>query len=153
MTRLNERIQTSLPIVEAFEYLADFANSAEWDPGVASSDRVGEGDVGVGTRYRLGIRRGERVTPMEYVITAFEPPTRVVLHGEGSGVTAEDEIRFEPRPDGAGSIVDYTADIRLQGLRRIAEPFLGGMFRKIAQDAADGIERTLERRAAERGRS
>lgn len=154
MTRLNERIETSLPIEEAFAYLADFAHSKEWDPGVASATRIDEGDLAVGARYRLGIRRGDRVTPMEYVVTAFEPPTRVVLAGEGSGVTAVDEIRFERRPGGEGSVVDYTADIRLQGLRRIAEPFLGGMFRSIAQDAADGIERTLEgRAAAARGRS
>lgn len=148
MTRLNERIETSLPIEEAFAYLADFANSEEWDPGVASSTRVDDGDLAVGARYRLGIRRGDRVTPMEYRITVLEPPTRVVLVGEGSGVTAVDDIRFEPRADGQGSVVDYTADIRLQGIRRIAEPFLGGMFRSIAQDAADGIERTLEQRAA-----
>ena len=36
MTRLNERIQTPLPIEDAFAYLADFANSEEWDPGVAT---------------------------------------------------------------------------------------------------------------------
>ena len=66
MTRLNERIHTPLPIEDAFAYLADFANSEEWDPGVATAERIGSGEVGVGTRYRLGVRQGDRVAPMEY---------------------------------------------------------------------------------------
>lgn len=155
MARLNARIPTPLPVLDAFEYLADFANAAEWDPGVASSERIGAGPVSVGTRYKLGIVRGEKIVPMEYVVTDFERPTRVVLEGTGSNVHAIDTIRFEP--DGAGSIVDYTADINMTGLFRLAQPFLGGTFRRIAADATNGIRRTLEARAekarADQGRA
>ena len=145
MTRLNERIQTPMSINDAFAYLADFANAEEWDPGVATAERIGA-EVGVGTRYRLGVRQGDRVAPMEYRITIFEPPRRVVLVGSGSRVKATDEIRFEA--NAAGTIVDYTADIRLTGILRLAQPFMGGIFRKIAEDASDGIARTLAERAA-----
>lgn len=148
MTRLNERIATSLPVEEAFDYLSDFANASEWDPGVATAERIGDGPEAVGARYRLGIRRGERVVPMEYRITHYEAPHRVVLEGAGSGVRAVDEIRFEA--DQRGTIVDYTADISLTGLMRVVQPFLGGTFRRIAEDAAGGIHATLERRAATR---
>ena len=30
MTRIHERIATSLPIEATFDYIADFANSEEW---------------------------------------------------------------------------------------------------------------------------
>ena len=150
MTRLNERIETSLPIEEAFAYLADFANSQEWDPGVASAERIGsEEAVGVGARYRLGVRQRGRVVPMEYRITDFEPPTRVVLVGSGSGISATDELRFTRTGD--ATVIDYTADIQLGGLLRLLEPFLGGTFRRIAADASGGIRRTLAARAAARG--
>ena len=99
-----------------------------------------------GARYRLGVRMRGRVVPMEYRITAFEPPRRVVLHGSGSGVAAVDEIRFEPV--GAGTRVLYTADIRLGGPMRLVQPFLGGAFAKIAHDALDGMRRALDARAA-----
>ena len=79
MTTLRERIETPLPIDEAFAYVADFANSQEWDPGVATAERLDPGPVGVGSRYRLGVRMGGRVAPMEYRISVFESPTRVVL--------------------------------------------------------------------------
>ena len=69
---------------------------------------------------------GGRVAPMTYRITHFERPDRVVLVGTGSGVDSVDDIRFERSGD--GTAIDYTADIRLQGVRRLLQPFLGGTF-------------------------
>lgn len=146
MTTLNERIDTTLPTEAAFDYVADFANSEEWDPGVETAERLDEGPVGVGSRYRLGVHLGGRVAPMEYRITEFERPRRVVLVGEGSGVSAVDDIRFAPAA-GGGTRIDYTADIRLGGLLRFAQPFLGGAFANVARKAADGMRRTLAERA------
>ena len=77
MAVLREQLETALGIEEAFAFAADFANARRWDPGVASSERLGDRQVGVGARYRLGIRMGSRVAPMEYEITRFEAPNRV----------------------------------------------------------------------------
>src|SRR5574338_648511 len=84
MAILRERIETSLPIADAFAFVADFANAERWDPGVATSIRLDDGPVRVGATYRLGIRMGGRVAPMEYEITRLEPGHRVVLAGRGS---------------------------------------------------------------------
>ena len=152
MTSFESAIETRLPIDEAFAYIADFANSMHWDPGVATTERVDAGPVGVGSRYRLGVRMGGRVAPMEYRIAVFEPPRRVVLAGEGSGVTAVDEIRFVPAGD--GTRVDYTADIRLGGLPR-ARPAIprAARSRSWPANAVDGMQRDpRERAAARRGR-
>jgi carbon monoxide dehydrogenase subunit G len=146
MTRLRETIETPLPIGDAFAFIADFANSSRWDPGVASSERIDAGPVGLGARYRLGVRMRGRVAPMEYRITTYEPPTRVVLTGEGSNVSAVDEIRFEATPSG-GTAIDYTADINLGGWMRLVQPFVGGAFEKIAKDALGGMQRALDERA------
>jgi carbon monoxide dehydrogenase subunit G len=145
MTRLHEIIETPLPVDEAFAFVADFANAQHWDPGVATSERIDEGPVGLGARYRLGVRMRGRVVPMEYRITTWEPTSRVVLTGEGSNVSAVDEIRFEPA--GSGTRIDYTADIRLGGWMRLAQPFAGGAFKKIATDALGGMQRALDERA------
>lgn len=146
MTTLHERIATALPLDEAFDYIADFANAQEWDPGVVTARRIGDGPVAVGTRYELGVRMGGRVAPMEYRITVLDRPDRVVLVGSGSNVEAVDDIRFERAGD--GTVIDYTADIRLGGILRLAQPFLGGSFAKIGRDAAEGMDRTLAARAA-----
>ena len=145
MTRLRETIDTTLPIDETFAFVADFANARHWDPGVATSERIDPGPVGVGARYRLGVRMRGKVAPMEYRVTTWEPGRRVVLAGEGSNVSAVDEIRFEPTP--TGTRIDYTADIRLTGWMRLVEPFAGGAFEKIAKDALGGMKAALDTRA------
>ena len=146
MPVLKERIETRLPVEEAFAFVADFANAASWDPGVASSEREGPGPVAVGARYRLGVRMGSRVAPMVYAVTKLEPPRRVVLEGHGSGVAATDDIRFEA--GGAGTVITYVADIQLVGWRRVLAPFAGAAFRRVAANAKAGMARALEERAA-----
>lgn len=145
MTRLHERLTTRLPLDETFAFIADFANSMIWDPGVNTSERIGDAPVGVGARYRLGLTVRGRDAFMEYEITEYEPNRRVVLKGEGSGVSAVDDIRFEA-VDG-GTRIEYIADINLTGLLRLAQPFVGGAFDKIAKDAVEGMQRTLDERA------
>ena len=145
MPRLHETIDTHLPIDEAFAFVADFANCSLWDPNTATSVRIDDGPVRVGARYRLGVRQRGSVVPMEYEVKAREPGRRVVLAGQGSNVRAIDEIRFESIP--TGTRVDYTADISLTGWMRLAEPFAGGAFEKIAKDAVAGMQAALDDRA------
>jgi len=142
MPVLREQIDTRLPLDQAFAFVADFSNSERWDPGVATAERTNPGPVGVGSRYRLGVRQRGKVVPMDYEITVFEPSSRVVLSGSGSGVAAVDDIRFASTAD--GTRIDYIADIQLQGVMRLAAPFAGGAFAKIARDARDGMQRTLD---------
>jgi hypothetical protein len=148
MAVLRERIESRLGIDEAFAFVADFANAERWDPGVAESVRLDDGPPRVGARYRLGVRMGGRVAPMEYEITRYEAPNRVVHEGRGSGVRAVDDIRFIQTT--TGTRIEYVADIRLQGLLRLLAPLAGGAFRRIADNARNGMQRTLDDLARER---
>ena len=40
----------------------------------------------------------------------------------------------------------YDADLRLKGVRRVAEPFLRSALKRLGDDALDGLEATLARR-------
>ena len=148
MPTLRETIETDLPPHESFAFIADFANAPAWDPGTATSERLDSGPVGVGARYRLGVRMRGKVVPMEYRIETFEPDRLVVLRGEGSGVRARDEITFQPTESGtgggSGTRIEYVAEIHLQGLARFLEPLLGGTFAKIGRAARDGMQRALD---------
>lgn len=145
---LRETLETTLPPAESFAFISDFANAPAWDPGTATSERLDAGPLGVGARYRLGVRMRGKVVPMEYRIETFEPDRRVVLRGEGSGVRARDEITFHAH--GSGTRIEYVAEIHLQGPLRFVEPLLGGIFAKIGRDARDGMQRTLDQLALDR---
>jgi len=145
MTRLVRRLETRLSTDEAFAFIADFGNAMHWDPGVATSETIGSGPTALGSRYKLSVRMGSRVSPMEYRITTFEAPSRVVLAGEGPGVTATDEIRFTP--SGTGTTIDYIAEIQLGGFLKLAQPFLGKQFDALARNAVEGMKKTLDAKA------
>jgi dehydrogenase/reductase SDR family protein 12 len=146
MTRIQERISADLPVEAAFDYIADFTTNAEWDPNTTAARRLDEGPIGVGAHYEVHVRLGGRTAPMTYRITEYDRPNRVVLVGEGSGVSSVDDIRFERSAD--GTTVDYAADIQLGGFLRLVQPFLGNRFERLGKDAAAGMTRELQRLAA-----
>ena len=145
MPLLHETIETRLEPEAAFDFIADFANASAWDPGTATSRRIDDGPIRVGSRFALGVRMAGAVRPMDYRIVELEPGRRVVLAGSGSGVEATDTISFEP--SSRGTRIEYRADIRLVGWRRLLEPVAGGAFARIAREARDGMQRTLDERA------
>lgn len=145
MTRIEEDLMTPLDRETAFSYVADFSRQAEWDPNTVSSRRIDPGDLGIGARFALEVRMGRKSVPMEYRITEFERPARVVLVGEGSGVWSQDVITFTETPD--GTRVDYVAEIKLSGILGLAQPLLRPAFARIGRGAIEGMQRELDRRA------
>jgi uncharacterized protein YndB with AHSA1/START domain len=127
-----------------FDYLADFETTEEWDPGTVRTVRV-EGDGGVGTAYRNTSRFGGRETELTYVVEELARPDRVVLRGENKTVVARDTMTF--RGDGGGTRVSYRAEFRLKGLARFAEPLLRRPFRKLGDEAEQGLRDALGRLA------
>ena len=123
MARLHEQIITKTPIEAAFSYTADFDNLEQWDPGIAASARIGTDPIGIGTQFNVVATFGSREIPMVYTITEFDPPNRIVLVGEGSTLTAIDEITFAEVPQ--GTAITYTADLTFRGVMRFVAPLLG----------------------------
>jgi len=136
-------IEVDCPADTAFAYVSDFARVSEWDPGVVESRALGDGGpVDVGSRFELVTRfRGNR-QQFEYVVTAFDAGRREVrLLGEGEKARSRDEIRVD-RVDGR-TCISYEAEIRLKRALRLAEPFLGGTFRRMGDDALAGLQERL----------
>ena len=147
MPVITETVETDLPVEAAFEYVANFENVVEWDPGVTAARKVTDGEAGVGTEFDLVILYGSSPLSMTYRITEWDPPRRVVLEGDGSRSFAVDRISFLPTVNGTS--IEYQADIRLKGVYRAAEPFLGRLFRSVGDGARAGMESRLRELAAE----
>ena len=146
MTMLIETLQTPLSRPEAFAYIADFSRQSEWDPNTTSSRQIGEGEPGVGSRYALEVKSVRKSVPMEYRITEYEAPSRLVLIGEGSGIWTEDVFTFSETPE--GTHVEYQAEIKLSGLLGFVQPLLGRGFDGIAKGAVAGMKQQLDALAA-----
>ena len=146
MARYVDAIDLPIPIEEAFDYLADFSRTAEWDPGVEEARRITRGKVRLGSRFRVTVSFLGRRIPLEYRITEFERPSHLVLSGGDSSLRSVDEITFVSRP--GGTRVTYEARLELVGIRRIADPILDLLFQRIGRLAVRG----LRERVAEAGR-
>ncbi len=117
MARYHTTVRSSRRAEETFDYLSDFSTTAEWDPGVVEAERLSTGPVGMGSTFR------------------------VVLAAEAQSARSVDEITVLPTDH--GSEVTYDADLRGQGLFRLADPLLGLAFRRIGERARDGLTRVL----------
>ena len=141
--RYRREIEVARDPQDVFDYLADFANAAEWDPGIAEARRLTPAPTEVGSRFEvIAVFRGKRQR-FEYVVADYEEGRRVALRGEGAKARSDDVITVS---GGEGRArVGYEADIRLKGVYRIAEPFQRSTFRRMGDDALDGLARTLGR--------
>jgi len=142
MARYRGTVVSTRSAEDTFDYMADFANAAEWDPGTASAERLDAGGVGLGSAFRLDVRVGSRTTPLDYRIVGFERPHRVVLLAESDALRSEDTMTVVPTADG-GSILTYDADLKLSGPFALANPLLGLLFDRIGDKGVDGLRRTL----------
>ena len=113
MARYRGTVISTRSVEDTFDYMADFANAAEWDPGTASAERLDVDELSVGSTFRLGVRVGSRTVPLDYRITVFERPHRVILLGESDTIRSEDTMTVVPTADG-GSILTYDADLTLK---------------------------------------
>lgn len=143
MPKYSTTIDVGADADTAFGLLADFANAAQWDPATVSARRLDDnGPVGVGSRFELQMKIAGRENAIEYEITEFEAPRRVVLRGENSGSVAIDEITVEPR-DG-GSRVTYEADVGMKGAFKLATPLFGPVFKRMGDAARDRMQEWLD---------
>jgi uncharacterized protein YndB with AHSA1/START domain len=107
MPETTETTTLPRPADEVFRYLADFGNLAEWDPMFERSERRDSGPLGVGSRFRaVGSVAGNDL-PLELEVVEFDEPRRVVLQGQGDGISTREDLRVEPT-DG-GCEVTYTS--------------------------------------------
>jgi carbon monoxide dehydrogenase subunit G len=141
--RYRREIEVPTPPGETFAYLADFSTTAEWDPGIAEARRLTPEPTALGSRFELIATFGGNRQRFEYVVTELEDGKRIALHGVGEKALSDDLITVVSTAN--GTRIGYEADIRLKGVRRIAEPFLRSAFTRMCDDAMDALAARLTR--------
>ncbi len=141
MARYVTTIESALPRVEAFAYMADFANSRLWDPSVSEARRVGEAPLGIGSAFDLVARFGGRDVPLRYEIVDYDAPRRVVLEARRPGFVSTDTITVQSAGD--GSIVHYDATLAFGGLGRLLDPVMQRVFDRVGARATLGLRTAL----------
>ncbi len=126
------------PPAEVFAYLPNLDNLAEWQMGVVSARRTSEGEMGVGgtalvAREIMGQRMEAPLT-----ITEYDPPRRLAIGSEVSGVKGHATLELAPTDEGAATDRCFAMEIRGSMLISFMEPM-------IASAAGGDIDASLTR--------
>ena len=141
MARYVTKVRTRRSVADAFAYMADLRNFAEWDPGVRKVVQVEGNGAGPGAVFDVTLS-GRRGTTLRYRTVEYSEPIRLLVVADTSLLRSTDRITV--RADGDATVVTYDADLSLKGPLQLAAPLLAVVFRRIGDRAAAGLRRVLD---------
>ena len=113
------------------DYLKDFANAEEWDPGTQRCIRSDSGPIGVGSTWHNESKIVGVHTELTYTLRELAP-NKLVFVGKNKSATSTDTIAVESADN--GSVLTYRADLEMHGLAKILSPAMKLVFEKLAND-------------------
>lgn len=143
MTTVSRTFSVSPPPATVIDYLKDFANATEWDPGTEECTRIGDGPVTVGTQWHNKSKIAGVSTELTYTLEQLTDDT-IVLVGRNESAQSTDTIVVQPK-DG-GSEITYQAVIDMKSTAgKLAAPLVKLVFEKIGGDTEDQMSDALNR--------
>ncbi|MGJ0119787.1 SRPBCC family protein [Williamsia sp. MIQD14] len=130
------------------EYLSDFGNAPQWDPGTQTCTRNDDGPIRVGSNWHNESKIAGVSTELTYTLKTLTADT-IVLVGTNDTATSTETITVHP--DGGGSEVTYTNEIELQGMAKIGAPAMKLVFEKVGVDTEKQLTEVLNGLAGPQG--
>lgn len=122
MAEIVESIDISCRVGDVFDYAADFSHFPEWQGGVVSARREGDGPLAVGSRAIVTRQIGPREQARTEEITELNPPRTWAVRGSGGPLTAIAKVTIEPLEAGRRSRVTMALDFKAHGIARLLLP-------------------------------
>ncbi|WP_200938142.1 SRPBCC family protein [Aeromicrobium sp. Root472D3] len=128
---------------DVFDYLSDFENTNEWDPGTVETRRT-SGDGGIGTTYSNRSSFAGREVELTYTTIGYDRPTFFSARGTNAQSTATDSMTFTR--DGDRTQIHYRADFQFRGIVKYLAPLvLRRKLDALADETIEHIRASLER--------
>ncbi|RLV50407.1 polyketide cyclase [Nocardioides mangrovicus] len=141
MPTISRTFTVTPPPAVVIDYLQDFANAEEWDPGTDSCRRIDSGEIAVGSSWHNVSTIAGVSTELTYRLQELTPE-RLVFVGTNDTATSTDTITV--RPHGSGSELTYEAVIEMHGAAKLASPIIKLVFEKIGSDTEDDMVKVLD---------
>jgi hypothetical protein len=141
MAKYTVSVESSKSVEEAFAYMADLRNFANWDPGVLTVTQVAGDGAGLGSSFDVAVKSVGGGTVLRYETVEYDEPGNLLVEARNSKFTSIDRITVVAKDE--GSIVTYAAELLLNGCLSPLNPLLGLVFNRIGDRAAAGLRRVL----------
>jgi uncharacterized protein YndB with AHSA1/START domain len=122
-----------------FDYLADQGTEVQWNPDCVSMQKLTDGPVGVGTRFRAKWKQGPVV---ETECTRFDRP-RMWRYENGGQISVVLTVTLEPSPSGGTRMTSH-GEWTPHGWFRLAFPVFIRMMRRAERTVVANACRALE---------
>jgi carbon monoxide dehydrogenase subunit G len=109
------------PVDVVVNYLKDFANAVDWDPGTKSCTQEVPGPIQVGTTWHnISVLKGKE-TELTYRLAELSAE-HILLVGENKTATSRDDLTVKPTD--AGSTITYHAQVEFHGIAKLVGTIL-----------------------------
>lgn len=143
MFRIEGELVIDRPVEAVFDFVADERNEPRYNPHMRSAQKVSEGPIRAGTRFRSQVASMGRTIGMATVLTAYERPRRLDSATRVSFMDTSGSLTFEPA--GTGTRMRWSWQVEPRGLLRLASPVMAGVGRRQERATWVGCKRYLER--------
>jgi carbon monoxide dehydrogenase subunit G len=140
MPSVSRTFAVTTPPDRVIDYLKDFGNATEWDPGTQSCTRDGEGPIEVGSTWRNVSKIVGVTAELTYTLNTLSNRTLVFV-GKNNSSTSVDTIVVDA--SGAGSVITYQADLEMKGAAKLLSPAMKIVFERVANDTKKQLTSVL----------
>ena len=145
-----------LPRGHLWRGLTDLEAAHSWMPGLVTIERLTEGPLERGSRWRETRMVFKREATEEFEVREMEPPRRLALRVDGAkGSSRRGEYLFEyllEETDSGAAGTQLTLDTEIRGMGLLGAIFgrlMAGTFRKAMEKDLDALIHYLRKTAAE----
>ena len=165
MAHIEGEVLIRRPVEEVFDFVADERTEPTYNRNMIASEKLTEGPIGVGTRFRATVRAGRRPLPMDVEYTGFTRPHLIASTTRTAAADFRGTLSFTPTS--SGTRLHWSWQSRPKGAVRLVSPLLTRIgarqewamwtrLRDHLEAGGDGpapVERRRSRRRVARGRA
>jgi hypothetical protein len=140
--RVQGSIEIKRPVDEVFDFVADQRNEPAYNPEMTTSEKLTDGEIGLGTRYRAVTEGYGKPISMAIEVTGFERPRAIDTTTHMEQMDIDGGVTFEEVP--VGTRMSWTWNLHPKGALRLASPLIARMGRKSELQIWTGLKRYLE---------
>jgi uncharacterized protein YndB with AHSA1/START domain len=142
--RIEGEVVIERPVDEVFDTVADEGNEPRYNPDMLRTEKVTDGPIGEGTRFRSLHRGIRRPVGLSTEITTYERPTRLAIASTMDWADVQGTLTFDRVL--AGTRMRWSWDVRPKGAYRLLTPLLPRLTRREEDAVWAGLKRLLEER-------
>ena len=142
MPRVKGSIRIEAPAEQVFDAGADSRNEPSYNPAMREVEKLTEGPVAVGTRFRA--RMGKAGTPMVIELTRFQRPRILGSLTTSSMMQTSGTLTLTPASQAGTTDLSWEWDVRPRGWFRVLGPLTGPLGRRMELRIWTRLKRNLE---------